>query len=251
MDSVMWLDDYRCKDASVVGGKASGLARLMQANIPIPYGFVITDHTDDDAIISAFRSLPGPLAVRSSGVDEDGAGHSFAGIHESRLHISTQEEFLDAVRYVAESFTTDLALDYRRQFGLHEKPEIRIVVQRMVNAQAAAVVFTHHPITGDPDNGVMEICPGYGDKMVNGEVTPWTFKTKRIDRPILVREGDGELPFQIKSSKVLHLYHQAWQVHQMLGVPVDTEWAFNGNQWLNVQARPITTIKGGLNGSSS
>jgi len=142
-------------DAPRVGGKALNCARLRRAGFPVPDGLVITADAADAEIGQVaeqpwFRNLPATetFAVRSSGVDEDSAGHSFAGVHETLLNVA-RDGLLDAVHRCRVSAGSRQAATYRQARGVEPgRLAIAVLIQRMVPAHTSGVAFTVNPATG-------------------------------------------------------------------------------------------------------
>jgi len=149
-------------DRADLGGKGASLARLAAAGLPVPEGFVVT--VAAFRAYAAARSMPAdvaaavgpayqalgapPVAVRSSATSEDAANAKYAGQHDSFLNVVGTEEVLGAVEQCWASLHTERAVAYRA--GQHaEEPSLAVVVQRMVDADAAGVLFTADPVTGD------------------------------------------------------------------------------------------------------
>jgi pyruvate,water dikinase len=137
----------------------------------------------------ACHSLPDFIAaVRSSAVDEDGAKASFAGQHETYLNIVGADAIIQAVTKCWESAHSDHALEYRRIQGLSvERPQIAVLVQQLVAADVAAVVFSANPITGNRDEVMINASWGLGESIVGGTVTPDTFIVRKSDLAITGR----------------------------------------------------------------
>ncbi|HEY3474618.1 MAG TPA: PEP/pyruvate-binding domain-containing protein, partial [Anaerolineales bacterium] len=197
---VMPLSVLRRADASQVGAKAANLGELAQAGFPVPDGFVITTQAFDDflklnepeetqtpdevakaaipaevkdalrAASSNFESIP--LAVRSSGVAEDLEGASFAGQYETILGVHGFEALIDAVRQCwASAFSARVAL-YKRNKEQATHASMAVLVQVLVNADAAGVAFTANPVNGRRDETVVSAVRGLGERLVSGEASP-------------------------------------------------------------------------------
>lgn len=113
------------------------------------------------------------VAVRSSATAEDLPDASFAGQQETYLNVKGEEELIEKTVKCWSSLFTPRAIFYRTQKGFaHEKVLISVGVQKMVNAKAAGVMFTINPVTGDPNQIVIEGNWGLGEAVVSGAVTP-------------------------------------------------------------------------------
>ena len=170
------------------GGKAAALAQLA-SRLPVPDGFVVTGRFDTLAVQDAYAALgertgeDEPLvAVRSSATDEDGLQSSFAGQHETILGVRGIDELLDAIAACRASAHTDRALQYRRANGL-AKPSapLPVLVQLLVPADAAAVVFSVSPVTPHSGEVLVNAAFGLGESIVGGTVTPdeWALSRPR------------------------------------------------------------------------
>ena len=208
-----------------------------------------------------------PVAVRSSGTAEDLDDASFAGQQETFLFVIG---FDDVVKYIKEcwaSLYNDRAIFYRREKKFDEHSiSIAVVVQRMVSAQKAGVMFTSNPITNDYDTVVLEAAWGLGEAIVSGMVTPdnlWINKhtgeitTEYIsEKETMVvrlseRGGTKEVPVpeELREAPVLtddernQLVDLAKKIEDFYKKPEDIEWAIVDGQVYLLQSRPITTMK--------
>ncbi|MFJ9448338.1 PEP/pyruvate-binding domain-containing protein [Kitasatospora sp. NPDC101235] len=225
-------------EASVrCGPKAANLGRLLRAGFAVPDGFVITDPGAPGLareLAPALLALGGgPFAVRSSAPGEDGQAASFAGQLHTTLHAADPVQVATAVRRCAVSADSPHAAAYAARTG-HVASMPRVIVQIMVDPEAAGVAFTRHPVTG-ADQVVIEATAGLGDRLVDGAVTPqrWILDRRETTGP----QGDGVL-----TPKQAHdLAGLAQRVEDLFGGPQDIEWALaDGSIWV-LQARPITT----------
>jgi pyruvate,water dikinase len=184
---------------------------------------------------------PARLAVRSSAIGEDGFAASYAGLHETELDRSI-DEVSGAVRRCWASLWSAPALAYRVRRGLPlDGAAMAVVVQELVPADAAAVVFTRHPVTGRTDQVVLTAVRGLGDAMVSGTVTPDTFVVDRADRRILEFAPGDDLVRPLEEPALQALVDLVLAVEATYGAPVDVEAAMTGGSWYLLQARPITT----------
>jgi pyruvate,water dikinase len=176
------------------GGKASQLAYALGAGLPVPGGFALdVDATDHVAAGAPLEVPDGRWAVRSSALDEDGATASFAGQHLSLLHVAAPA-VRAAVLQVHASATSPAALAYRARLGLPGAPRMAIVVQRMVDARVAGVLFTRHPTTRAHEL-VIESSWGLGEAVVLGAVTPDGYRLSHDGEVLERRIGHKDVEF--------------------------------------------------------
>ncbi len=201
-----------------------------------------------------------PLAVRSSATDEDGKRHSFAGLHETMLGVPPRG-VAATVRKCWASLWSPTALAYRAAHGLPlSQASMAVIVQALVPARAAAVVFTANPLSGASDEIVIHATCGLGCTLVDGQITPDTAifdksgltlkrlevgeKHLRID-PRLAG-GVHTTPIQerlpaLSEQELRRLARLAIEAECALAEPIDLEAALCG-RWYVIQARAITTL---------
>lgn len=217
------------------GNKAIKLAELLRAGFPVPDGFVVShgllsqeefSKADRQAILRAWRKLKSEkVAVRSSGLNEDGAEMSYAGMFESRLNVGGDELFgaLDEVRA---SLNSARAAAYSGQSEAGG-----IVVQAMVQARYAGVMFTEHPATCG--SLLIELVEGLGESLVSGQATPRAYPFGRFTgRPLF----QGEPPIDLAP-----LIAMGRRAESHFGGPQDMEWAWVDGRFLILQTRDITS----------
>ncbi len=183
------------------------------------------------------------FAVRSSAIGEDGAVASYAGLHETELDLAP-DDVPGAVARCWASLWSPAALAYRRRRGLPpDDAAMAVVVQALVPADAAAVVFTRHPVTGREDQLVITSVRGLGDAMVAGTVTPDTYVIDKASRATLELEP-GEDPGgpALDAAGLAAIVELALAVETGFGAPVDIEAAQAAGAWYLLQARPITAL---------
>jgi pyruvate,water dikinase len=185
---------------------------------------------------------PPRLAVRSSGVAEDGAGASFAGLHDTELGV-TADEVAPAVLRCWASLWSQRAVAYRTRRGLPlDGGAMAIIVQDLVPAVAAAVAFTRHPVTGRTDQILITTAPGLGEAMVSGEVTPDTIVVDKADRAVAeFTPGDSGAGPVLDDVALAAFVDLCLGVERSFGAPADIEAAIAADGWYLLQARPITT----------
>jgi rifampicin phosphotransferase len=183
------------------------------------------------------------LAVRSSAVGEDSATASYAGMHDTELGVG-EDEVEAAVRRCWASLWSERAVEYRlmRNLPLHGEA-MAVVVQALVPARAAAVVFTRHPVTGRADQVLVDAVLGLGESIVSGEVTPDSYLVDKVGRTVLER-SPGSLTAEgaaLSDGELQDLVTLSLAIEERYGAPVDIEAAHAGGRWYILQARPITT----------
>ena len=205
---------------------------------------VATMAFDDDlrSAVAAMRAElgPGPLAVRSSAADEDGARHSFAGQLDSVLDVS-DETLVAAIRQCWASAFGERVLDYRRRAGsLRAAENIAVIVQRMIGGEVSGVLFTADPLTGRRDRMRVSACEGTGEALVSGDVD--------ADECVLDRSGQiveyrpcGTTP-SLTAQTIAELARLGRMIESAEGEPRDIEWTIaRGEIWV-LQSRPITNL---------
>jgi pyruvate,water dikinase len=188
------------------------------------------------------RAVPPLLAVRSSGVAEDGAHASFAGLHDTELGL-TADEVVPAVLRCWASLWSDRAVGYRARRGVAlDGGAMAVVVQALVPAQAAAVAFTRHPVTGRADHLLINAVPGLGEEMVAGTVTPDTIVVDKAGRTVIeFTAGDSGGGPALAADVLDEFVALCLEVERSFGAAVDIEAAHAVDGWYLLQARPITT----------
>ena len=236
--------------------------RARLENAPMP------DEVNSE-ILAAYSELCGegnnpPLAVRSSATTEDAADASFAGLQDTYLWTIGARATLRQIRSCWASLYSAASITYRRKRELPESGvAMAVVVQAMVNAQKAGVMFTRSPLTGDRSVVTIEGAWGLGSSVVSGEVTPDRFVIGKITGEISVREisdkhvqhvpaagggvGDSETPEHLRNvpclsdAEIIALRDIARKVERHYGRPQDIEWAIDyAGEIRLLQSRPET-----------
>jgi rifampicin phosphotransferase len=235
------LRDVGPADSAEVGGKAASLGELSASGFAVPDGFVLSvDAAQMPAearaplLRESARDLgPGLFAVRSSGVSEDGAEQSFAGMYESVLNVSVDDVPAAADRCLASARTERVA-----EYGRVADGRIAVIVQRMVMPVAAGVALTADPINGDRRSTVITAVRGKGDRLVSGEAfgDEWVV---RDGTPTARRQPEHA----IDRRQAAQIAAEAARIAVDRGTPQDVEWAIDvdGKLWI-VQARPMTAL---------
>ncbi len=223
-----------------VGGKAKGLNQLMKFGFNVPNGFILIDACCDEDYEQAYEYFKsknlGKVAVRSSATIEDGTNFSNAGQYETFLNVETKEEFIDAVKKCIESLNNFRSQVYAKTFLNGDNANVinkmTVVVQQMVEAKCAGVLFTKDPM--NPNAVLIECVNGLGESLVSGTQTAEQYKVE--DGKIL--ENSNQI---LKEEDVQSLYQSALFAEKSFGVPMDMEWAMGEDGVIRfVQARPIT-----------
>jgi pyruvate,water dikinase len=207
----------------------------------------------EDALIEALDRLVLELrstgivdprfAVRSSALGEDGAVASYAGLHDTELDLAS-EAVAGAVARCWASLWSPSALAYRTRHGLsHDGAAMAVVVQALVPADAAAVGFTRHPVTGRADQLVVTAVRGLGDAMVSGTVTPDTYTIDRSSHAVVEFDpGEDQRGPALPADALDDLVDLMLAVEERFDGPVDIEAALRAGTWFLLQARPITAM---------
>jgi rifampicin phosphotransferase len=234
---------------------------IQHASIPDP----ITD-----SAFKAYRQLKGgAVAVRSSATAEDLPEAAFAGQQETFLNVIGEQALLDAVRSCWASLWTERAILYRARQNVDQvSVKLAVVVQKMVPADVAGVMFTVNPVSGDKGELVIDASPGLGEAVVSGLVTPdhivvnksrLHIKELQVGRSeVIIRSKAGGGTEQVtptdknkdaalSPSEVRNLARLGKQIEQHFGTPQDVEWAWikdgtKTGKILILQARPMTAL---------
>ena len=306
MSEIRWLGELTRHDLGVAGGKGANLGELVRAGFPVPDGFVVTtaaytrfvaehgvagltggaDLPADlaQSIRDAYSALGGgAVAVRSSATAEDLEEASFAGQQDTYLNVVGADALLAAVRDCWASLWSGRAVRYRAERGVDpEDLALAVVVQRLVPAEAAGVLFTANPTNGRTEETVITAAWGLGEAVVSGLVDTDTIvvdtgtgrvlssqvadKAVRIDaRPELsephpavagtdsdksargrteTRETDQALRHAavLSDADALRLAGIGSRIEEHFGSPQDIEWVLAGGEFSIVQSRPVTAL---------
>ncbi len=273
MPDILFLDEITDAAATLVGGKGLSLGKTARAGLPVPNGFVVTtqayrrlanrgirsDAGFVRAIAGAYETLGGGLvAVRSSATAEDAADTSFAGQQETILGVQGDELLLDAIERCWRSLFTDRAVAYRaRQKIEADAVAMAVVVQKLVPAEAAGVLFTRDPLDANGTRMFAEASWGLGEVVVSGRVQPDRFTLDFATGAVLTRDlgskavrvtagveehvpPDLQRQFCLGDTALSQLAELGRRVEAFYGDARDIEWAFAGGTFHLLQARPIT-----------
>lgn len=278
--------------ATALGGKAAALRDLQHHGLPIPAWFVISPDAwqqcrpmvTDEATVrptaelgaawqAAAQVIAGPdglLAVRSSASDEDGGEHSFAGQLDSFLAV-TLAELPGKVAAVWRSAFSERIRAYRHERGLGEPRPPAVLVQHLVDADAAGVAFSADPVSGEWGTTVVSAVIGLGTQLVGGDGDADTWRVDRhgvLSERLIVAKSHAHRPAAAGSGKtaldsgegvcrivvstplapalsdaqVVAVAALAQSCAAVKGRPQDIEWAIRDGELFLLQSRPITTL---------
>ena len=257
-------------DTRRFGGKAVSLGASLRAGLPVPGGMAVAwelldalaaggAREQDFADLLRWADGRHLLAVRSSAVDEDSAGASFAGTHRTVLGVQGGD-LVAALLAVHASAAEDGAVAYRNRLGLGTAARMAAVVQELVPADVAGVMFTRDPATG-ADVRVIEASWGLGETVVSGMVTPDRFVLDPDGRLLEFRPGEKDVAMTVTGGRVVEqdvdgsavslaclgreelaaLHLLALHCDAVFGETAhDVEFAFCGGALRLLQRRPIT-----------
>jgi len=253
------LDKLNVEDNAALE-KAAAAAKDQVMKAKIPAGM-------QEDIKAAYKKMDAQgliVAVRSSATAEDLPDASFAGQQETYLNIRGEKDVLQAVQKCWASLYGARAVYYRAKQGFDNRSvNIAVVVQELVSSEKAGVMFTSHPVTGEPMT-IVEGSWGLGEAVVSGSVSPdnYVFDQKSgkvTDRMIATKKieilADGtkgtknvDVPAARQNAQVLSdeevtklaMFGKIAEDHY--GIPQDVEWAIVGKTFYILQSRPITTI---------
>ena len=306
-----------CHDLGLVGGKALGLRRLIEAGFPVPPGLCVTTDAyvhhlhgsgfrDQDEwhriiglseadrlsalagcrsqinrteishlitdCLTALQALGHPpailWAVRSSSTTEDTAHASAAGLYRTHLG-RTLPEVECAIKDLWASLWEVRVISYLARQGRKAAPRMAVVIQPMIDAQAAGVAYSVHPVTRRRSQVMINAIPGLAAPLVDGTVTPDEYVVEvpaeagkpfqtltrllarkadclRVSKTGLQRaslEEDAQTRSSLTDNQLVVLAQIAKEIERTFGQPADIEWAFDTEQLWILQARPITTVR--------
>lgn len=250
----------------VDGNKPSTLDRASEV---IRSAFAQAAIPDDiaSAIVGAYGDLSGanpPVAVRSSATAEDLPEASFAGQQESYLNVNGADQVLEAVKKCWGSLWTPRAIGYRlRQSVAHAGVALAVVVQRLVEAEVAGILFTANPKDGNRNQTQISAAWGLGDAVVGGRVNTDDFIVDKETGKVLSEEiglkeimtvrkhgatEDQPVPHNLRhvpslqTPDLAELARFGLEIEKLYGMPMDIEWALADGEIAILQARPITGL---------
>jgi pyruvate,water dikinase len=197
-----------------------------------------------EAIAVAWRQLgAGPVAVRSSATAEDLPQASFAGQQDTVLGVASVDAVTEAVRRCWSSLWTVRAVAYRSRQGIdHAQVAAAVVVQRMVAADVAGVLFTADPLTGRRDHVMVEAVRGLGAPLVGGRVTPQRWVVDGSTKTVLSAADHRGQETLLDDARLRELTALGLRAAGLFGDPQDVEWATADDRCWILQSRPITSL---------
>jgi pyruvate,water dikinase len=287
--------------AAQAGGKASNLAAMNRIGVPVPPWVCVSNtafqrflsqfdgqnlhNMSHDSVEALFIAAAidaeteaavrhaltthfkagDRFAVRSSGIGEDSAEHSFAGQFSSFLNQLDAEQVLDSVKRCWASAFTERSTAYRKERGIDTAGfGMGVVIQKMARADVSGVGFSRDPIhPTHRDTLIISAVWGFGEGLVSGELDADHFDVNRSTRAItshivdkeheLVSDATGGLRKQqvddarrnvssLTDAQILAITDVLVRLETSQGLPQDIEWVFDGEELYLVQTRPITTL---------
>ncbi|MER7441687.1 rifamycin-inactivating phosphotransferase [Micromonospora avicenniae] len=202
-------------------------------------------------------------AVRSSATAEDLPTASFAGQQDTYLNVVGPAAILRHVSRCWASLFTERAVTYRLRNGIgHRNVDMAVIVQRMVFPDAAGILFTADPVTGNRKVATVDASFGLGEALVSGLVTPDVFKVRDgevIAKAVAAKKravhtlpdgGTAEVAIDpqrqeqpaLTDAQVVRLVQLGRRIEAQFGRPQDIEWCLVDDDFQIVQSRPITTL---------
>lgn len=275
-------------DRPQVGGKAAHLGELAAMKLRVPPGFVVPAEAGaefmegmESAAAILEKSVPASLAaslremiremglervsVRSSATVEDSSSASFAGVFDSFMNVAPSR-IEGAVKKCWLSARSTRAADYCKRYGLNPGAiRMAVIVQRFIIPSVSGVCFTANPVTGNPDEMVIEAALGLGEGLVSGLVTPDTYtidsladrishRSIGIQDRMYVSDSEGIWPVavderigsaaKLTDAQIREVAASCRAIASHYKYPQDVEFALENGTLFFLQARPITTMQG-------
>lgn len=201
----------------------------------------LLDEGVSNALRYRYHKMMSPaVAVRSSATCEDQDEASSAGQYETYLNVQGEEGLLLAVRKCWASLWSRRALVYRSRRSIdHFSARMAVIIQEMIPAEAAGVLFTIDPLKQDEKHIRIEIVPGLGEALVSGNVAGDVY---RVDRGTLTETGGGSGSGLLAPELLVKLCSMALRIEEHFGTPQDIEFATAKEKVYLLQARPMTAL---------
>jgi phosphoenolpyruvate synthase/pyruvate phosphate dikinase len=267
---LLTLEEAAGLPTTSVGGKASGLCRLVALGLPVPPARVLAveghaRYLREGGVNGAFRGvlaeaavLRAPIAVRSSAVDEDLAGKSAAGQYESVMGVRGLDDLCRAVELCYQAAESERVRAY--QGG--DRGALALIVQEQVASQRSGVAFSVDPVSRAGDAVIIEAVFGHGEGLVSGSLAPDRYAVSRSGGAVVARRvakrqmSDGrqladvgderQLARVLRDDEAQRVATIVLSAEQGFGGPVDVEFCWSGQELWVVQCRPITTVGAGV-----
>lgn len=216
----------QCDAPSLVGNKAWRQGQMRRNGLPVPAAWVWPAEDADintAQVLTELRALgldpQARYAVRSSGIAEDSAAQSFAGVFRSELQVPWHD-IPAAMQRVRASYTQAVGSEHTGG----------VIVQTMVDAQYAGVLFTRDP--GNAGAMLIEWVTGLGESLASGRASPTALRVGRVSGVPL----EGGTPCPVDMAPLVTLAHT---IERQFGSPQDIEWAYAQGRFYILQARDI------------
>jgi len=233
-------------DGHPVGGKAKGLQILKELGYHVPEAVVLLHPEPGELSEAVIRQHldqlgPGPKAVRSSAVSEDGKTASFAGQFESYLNLGTFDEIRTAIVKCVGAAGADRVKSYSGSLLNEADLRISVILQNMVDARVAGVVFSVNPVNNRRDKILVNAVAGQGEDLVSGKKDAHHYEVYRSGSNTGSEAGkNGHL---LNEQLLGQIVEGAKKAEKHFGMPVDMEWAVDRAGILNwLQVRPVTAL---------
>ena len=230
-----------------IGGKARGLKILKELGLNVPDACVIV-HPNFEALDEGKlkRSISllgnGEKAVRSSAVSEDGESASFAGQFESFLNLQTYSDIKEAIGKCISAAQADRVQNYALSRKENADLRISVILQNMVQAKVAGVVFSADPVTNRRDKVIINAVEGTGESLVSGKKDAVHYELFKSGSDIQHQiNKQGSL---LTANQIAEILAGAKMAEDQYQKPVDMEWAIDAHDVLHwLQVRHITALK--------
>jgi len=265
------------KTSSIVGGKAANLFTLADIKSQYVPDFValsfekvsgsLRDYCHDylKTLFLDEKWSKSKLAVRSSGIDEDGIDHSFAGMFETYLGVIGLEQTIDAIEKCVESTKSERVRTYYKKKGLNkEAAKMSVVIQILVESEKSGVAFSMHPLLPWNDLLLVEAVRGLGEGLVSGSLNSDKYEIQRTNKSVSSTLSNEDFFFQynlqekkvtkekvaeeiknlpvLSKEEILHIFNECLYLEKHFNHAVDIEWAMANGSFYLLQVRPITSF---------
>lgn len=254
------------RDSTISSNQCSSEITNLLSEVPVPIE-IQTKVVDAYSQMIQQYGVETSFAVRSSAVVEDSKEHSFAGQFDTFLGVKTEEDLFDNIRNCWISLFSARSIAYSRRKKIGVLPlAMGVIVQKLVKALKAGVMFTIHPVEHNNDVIVIEAVFGLGEQLVSGRVSPDTYIVSKCDQKIIKKnikniidigtEGSNDLSLNgnhisrldsrhpsahvLSDQEICELSKTGNAIELLFGEPQDIEWAIDMSNFYIVQSRPVT-----------